>query len=161
MPNQIIKGFSKKSGKSESEVEKIWTDLKSEFGDDYEKITGTLKKILKINESKFTTFREFLSEERSSNEYGLKTSGHIMDINIVMNRSGLMQIDISGKRTLAKLKSIDKLKKEYQESDWKEIEKIWKQMSEEKSKEVEKLLEKFENDLNKIVIEMEKEIDKL
>ena len=161
MPNQIIKSFSKKSGKTETEVEKIWTDLKTEYGDNYEKITGALKKILKINENKFTTFREFMTEERSSNEYGLKTSGHIMDVDIIMSKSGLMQIDISGKRTLAKLKSVDKLKKEYQESDWKEIEKIWKQLSEEKSIKVEKLLQKFEDDLNKIVIEMEREIENI
>ena len=50
MPNSIIKSFSDKSGKSEAEVEKLWDELKQEYGDDYKRITGTLEKILKINE---------------------------------------------------------------------------------------------------------------
>lgn len=58
MPNTMIKNFSDKSGKSENEVEKIWSDLKKQYGDDYQRIVGTLKKILKINES----FSEFLRE---------------------------------------------------------------------------------------------------
>ena len=55
MPSTMIKNFSKKSGKSEEEVEKIWDKLKKEYPDNYEVIVGTLKKILKINEN----FREY------------------------------------------------------------------------------------------------------
>lgn len=58
MPNTLIKSFSKKSGKTEKEVENIWDNLKKEYQDNYPAIVGTLKKILGINES----FREWLRE---------------------------------------------------------------------------------------------------
>lgn len=61
MPSTMIKNFSKKSGKSEEEVEKTWDKLKKEYPDNYEVIVGTLKKILKINEN----FREYLRENTS------------------------------------------------------------------------------------------------
>ena len=50
MPTPVIVSFAKKSGKSEAEVEKHWNELKKEYGDNYEAIVGTLKKILKITE---------------------------------------------------------------------------------------------------------------
>ena len=59
MPSTMIKNFSKKSGKSEQEVENIWAELKKEYLDNYERIVGTLKKILNINEK---TLREYLRE---------------------------------------------------------------------------------------------------
>lgn len=58
MPNTMIQNFSKKSGKSVQEIEKIWDELKKEYPNNYEIIVGTLKKILKINEN----FREYLRE---------------------------------------------------------------------------------------------------
>lgn len=58
MPNTMIKNFSDKSGKSEKEVEKIWNDLQKQYPEDYQRIAGTLKKILQINES----YREYLRE---------------------------------------------------------------------------------------------------
>lgn len=58
MPNTMIQNFSKKSGKSVQEVEKIWNELKKEYPNNYERIVGLLKKILKINEN----FREYLRE---------------------------------------------------------------------------------------------------
>lgn len=58
MPNTMIKNFSDKSGKSEKEVEKIWNDLQKQYPEDYQRIVGTLKKILQINES----YREYLRE---------------------------------------------------------------------------------------------------
>lgn len=60
MPSTMIKNFSKKSGKTEEEVENIWNELKKEYPDNYERIVGTLKKILKINEN--LNFREYLKE---------------------------------------------------------------------------------------------------
>lgn len=60
MPITMIKNFSKKSGKSEQEVENIWNGLKKEYPDNYEAIVGTLKKILKIDEN--LNFREYLNE---------------------------------------------------------------------------------------------------
>lgn len=62
MPSTMIKNFSSKSGKSEQEVEKIWDDLKKEYGEDYPRIVGTLKKILHINEM---TFKQYLNENSS------------------------------------------------------------------------------------------------
>ena len=59
MPSTMIKNFSKKSGKTEQEVENIWAELKKEYPDNYERIVGTLKKILNINEK---TLREYLRE---------------------------------------------------------------------------------------------------
>ena len=61
MPNVVIQSFAKKSGKSEEEIEKIWDELKDQYNDNYEAIVGTLKKILKINES----FRNWLQENTS------------------------------------------------------------------------------------------------
>ena len=61
MPNAVIQSFAKKSGKSEEEIEKIWDKLKDQYNDNYEAIVGTLKKILKINES----FRNWLQENTS------------------------------------------------------------------------------------------------
>lgn len=58
MPNTMIQNFSKKSGKSVQEVEKILNELKKEYPNNYERIVGLLKKILKINEN----FREYLRE---------------------------------------------------------------------------------------------------
>ncbi len=59
MPNTMIQNFSKKSGKSPEEVERIWDELKKEYPNNYEYIAGTLKKILQINEN---NFREYLRE---------------------------------------------------------------------------------------------------
>ena len=61
MPNAVIQSFAKKSGKSDEEIEKIWDELKDQYNDNYEAIVGTLKKILKINES----FRNWLQENTS------------------------------------------------------------------------------------------------
>ena len=61
MSNAVIQSFAKKSGKSEEEIEKIWDELKDQYNDNYEAIVGTLKKILKINES----FRNWLQENTS------------------------------------------------------------------------------------------------
>lgn len=71
MPNNIIKSFADKSGKTENEVEKLWNELKAEYKDDYEKITGTLKKILKIDEASKGTYvaRKIKNAESLYNHY--------------------------------------------------------------------------------------------
>lgn len=108
-----------------------------------------------------SSFREFLklNEDKSSNEYGLTASGQLMEVEIYMQKNNLMEISIKGKRTLGKLKSVERLKSEYSEEDWNKIEKKWKETSSKNSTKIEKLVQKFEDDLNKIVIDMQKEID--
>lgn len=64
MPSSVVQAFAKKSGKDVAEVEKLWHELKDKYGEDYEAITGTLKKILQINEDKRMKFRELLNEKR-------------------------------------------------------------------------------------------------
>ena len=63
MPANIIKSFSKKSGKSEEEVESLWQKAKSiakeaNREEDYAYIVGILKNMLSINES--ISFKEFI-----------------------------------------------------------------------------------------------------
>ncbi len=78
-----------------------------------------------------------------------------------MGKNKLVEIIVQGKRTLVKLKSVETLKREYAEENHKEIEKIWKELSDKESVKIEKLVQKFEDDLNSIIVEMEKEIAKL
>lgn len=108
-----------------------------------------------------SSFREFLklNEDKSSNEYGLTASGQLMEVEIYMQKNNLMEISVKGKRTLGKLKSVERLKSECSEEDWNKIEKKWKETSSKNSTKIEKLVQKFEDDLNKIVIDMQKEID--
>jgi hypothetical protein len=110
---------------------------------------------------KLGTFREWLNEERKSNEYGLDVSGHLLDLSIKMQKNKLIEISVQGKKTLVKLKSVETLKREYAEENHKEIEKIWKNLAERESVKIEKLVQKFEDDLNSIIVEMEKEIAEL
>lgn len=66
MPNNIVKSFSDKSGKSEAEVEKLWDkseeivkekyNLSPDDGDKfYSLVTGVLKKMLKLVDEEFGT----------------------------------------------------------------------------------------------------------
>ena len=107
------------------------------------------------------TFREWLNEERKSNEYGLDVAGAMLDVSVKMSKNKLVEVQVQGKRTLPKLKSIETLKREYAEDNHKELEKIWKDLADKKSKLIEKLVLDFEKDLNSIIIDMEKEIAKL
>ena len=106
-------------------------------------------------------FRDWLREARTSNEYGLNVNGELIDLSIKMGKNKLVDVSIQGKRTLAKLKSVETLKREYSEENHKELEKIWKNLSERESVKIEKLVKDFENNLNNIILEMEKEISKL
>lgn len=73
MPSNIVKSFSKKTGKSEAEVEKLWQKAKQSAKKQgrkesdpkfYNLVTGILKKMLKL-EKKLLTFGEFLITERT------------------------------------------------------------------------------------------------
>ena len=81
MPNTMIKNFSNKSGKSEEEVEKIWNGLKKEYPHDYQRIVGTLKKILKITESS-NVFREYLREASGLSSIKIKYKNEFSKLNI-------------------------------------------------------------------------------
>ena len=107
------------------------------------------------------TFREYLEESRKSNEYGLDVQGHLLDVSIKMQKNKLVVVEVQGKRTLDKLKSIDTLKREYTEDNHKELERIWKNLAEKESAKIEKLVQDFEENLNNVILEMEKEISKL
>lgn len=157
MPNNIIKSFSKKSNKSEEEVEKLWSELKDKYGEDYQRIVGTMKKILQINEN----FYNFINEDRHFNEYGMDVDGQILDVSIKMGKSSLIEIQVQGKRTLSKLKSIDRLKKEFSEGEHKKLEQIWLKLSDKNSKIVQDIIDDFEFKLNKVIIDMQKEIENL
>lgn len=57
MPASIVTSFAQKTGKSEKEVEKLWDTAKEQAAEqgkkeDFQYITGILKKMLKIKESK-------------------------------------------------------------------------------------------------------------
>lgn len=106
------------------------------------------------------TFRELI-EDRHFNEYGMDVDGQLLDVSIKMGKSSLIEVQVQGKRTLSKLKSIDRLKKEYSEENHNALEKIWSNMSSEKSKEVQEIINDFENKLNKVIIEMQKEIENI
>ncbi len=107
------------------------------------------------------TFREWLNEERKADEYGLNVSGHLIDLSIRMGKNKLVEVQVQGKRTLQQLKSIETLKREYSEDNFKELEKIWKNLADKESKKIEKLVQDFEENLNTIILEMEKEIGDL
>lgn len=158
MPNNIIKTFANKSNKSEQEIENLWNDLKKEHGDNYNYIVGTLKKILKINEN---TFIDYITESRKTDEYGIIINGELLDVSLKMSKNNLIQINVNGKRTLPELKSIEILKKEYEETSYKELEKFWSTLSEKNAKLIENLVTNFEKNLNDIIINMQKEVNKL
>ena len=107
------------------------------------------------------TFREWLREAKTSNEYGLNVDGELIDLSIKMGKNKLVEISVQGKRTLPKLKSVETLKREYSEENHKELEKIWKDLSAKESIKIEKLLKDFEKNLNDVILEMEKEISEL
>tara|TARA_R110001592_G_scaffold329779_2_gene611698 strand:+ start:159 stop:503 length:345 start_codon:yes stop_codon:yes gene_type:complete len=66
MPNNIVKSFADKSGKNTKEVEKLWKKAESIVKDEYKltpedddkfysKVTGVLKKMLKLVDEEFGT----------------------------------------------------------------------------------------------------------
>lgn len=63
MPNNIVKSFAQKTGKSEAEVEKLWDQAKAEaekadVDDVYAYTVGILKKMLSIKENVDMTKQE-------------------------------------------------------------------------------------------------------
>jgi hypothetical protein len=69
MPSTIVKSFADKTGKSIEDVERLWGQAKvlaSKEGHsgDYAYITGILKKMLKLEQTKMKKIKEFLPEGR-------------------------------------------------------------------------------------------------
>lgn len=174
MPNNTVKSFAEKTGKSEAEVEKLWNEAKDaakEAGFSEEKdpdkffayTTGILKKMLKIgntNESFIDIFNR-MTEGHSATYHGIYVDGTVLDVNIEKAEfTNLMKIEFSGSKTLTGLKSVESLKSEYQESDWGKLEKYWENLAKKKSVEIDKLVKKFEKDLNSIIVSMEKDLSK-
>ena len=159
MPAAIVKSFAQKSGKSVQEVEKIWDELKDQYGENYARITGTLKKILKINES---GFKAFLNEEKDSDYNGLSANGQLVTVEIKKGSANdVMQINIKGSKMLTKLRSAENIKDDYKEEYGINIEKIWAKLADKQSSKLEKLVQQFEKGLNNIIIEMEKDTEHL
>lgn len=101
-------------------------------------------------------------EDRDSSEYGFTVSGEALTLSVNKSKhNNLMEISFSGSRILTKLPSVETLKDEYGEQDWDTLEKMYRVFTKKYSAEAEKLLNKFEQDLNKIVIEMQDEVGKL
>jgi hypothetical protein len=106
-------------------------------------------------------FKNFLTEERYADVNGFTINGNLINLHIRKGKfNDLMEIKADGARMLTKLKSAETIKSEYNEEDWPTIEKIWEKTSNKRAKEAEKILAKFENELNKLVIEMEKDFSK-
>lgn len=91
MPSNIVKSFAEKTGKSESEVERLWNIAKDEVGkkgipedsDRYYKIvTGILKRMLKIDEESSPTITT------TSVEVGSGMSGEFQPYLYQMRRYG-------------------------------------------------------------------------
>jgi hypothetical protein len=68
MPSNVVKSFAEQTGKSIEEVEKLWNKAKTNaikqgFKEDdsnfFAYVTGTLKKMLGLNESEVLSFSEF------------------------------------------------------------------------------------------------------
>jgi hypothetical protein len=77
MPNNIIKSFADKTGKSEDEVEKLWSKAKQismedKGSEDYPFIVGTLKNMLGIEENRIMTaqtIQEFLNSPLKAKQF--------------------------------------------------------------------------------------------
>ena len=82
MPSNIIKSFAEKSGKSETEVEKLWDETKKQaeengHKEDYEYIVGILKKKLNLNEESEMTYKEFYMKKLE--KFGVKSPKELSD----------------------------------------------------------------------------------
>ena len=94
MPNNIVKSFAEKSGKSVAEVEKMWDSVKaslikqgeSEKDDSfYPKLTGILKKNLKIESIEKinnSLYSNFLKEKEGKVKLDIDTD-FVKIINII------------------------------------------------------------------------------
>ena len=74
MPSNVVQSFATKTGKSVSEVEKLWDKAKKSAADqgraeDYAYITGILKNMLGLGEkTERVTLKQFLESKKSFNE---------------------------------------------------------------------------------------------
>jgi hypothetical protein len=76
MPNNVVKSYSTKSGKSVEEIEALWKKIEKEADEKFGKkdkhywayVNGTVKKILRLNECIRIPFSEFLLMQNNSRE---------------------------------------------------------------------------------------------
>ena len=110
--------------------------------------------------SKFKDFVN-INEEKWSDYNGMTVMGQFVKIKLEKAKyNNLMELKIEGNMPLIRLKSAESIKDDYNEKDWVKIEKIWAEMTKRESARLEKVVDTFEKELNKIVIDMEKEMSK-
>ena len=106
-------------------------------------------------------FKEFLNkniEESIDSDYnGVSVNGDYILSSIEKNpNNDLMKFTISGEKLLTKVKSIEKLKSEYDEDDWIELEKQYKEVMKAVGKDLEKVIRSTEKYINQIISKLEK-----
>lgn len=103
-----------------------------------------------------STFRSLI-ESIDASHTGTSVEGKFTSVDIQLQRNEMFKLDIKGSKNLPKIKSIEKLKNEYKEEDWKNLEKYVEKSLSKHSKEIETIINKFEQDLLNIIEKIEKD----
>ena len=111
---------------------------------------------------KLKRFKDFIQESEDSSEFGLSVYGDILRVVLKKEEyTNLLSISYSGDKMLTKLKSIQTLRNEYQESDWDKLDIIYSKATNKASKNIDKAVKKFESEINKVLKDFETTIGKL